>query len=36
MHVVGRIRKSVLREAAAVPMQFYRTKPAGKPARRAG
>ncbi|MBZ8138576.1 collagenase-like protease [Rubrivivax gelatinosus] len=36
MHVVGRIRKSVLREAAAVPMQFYRTIPAGKPARRAG
>jgi collagenase-like PrtC family protease len=25
MHVVGKIRKSVLKEAAAVPMQFYRT-----------
>lgn len=28
MHVVGRIRKSVLKEAAAVPLQFYRTRPA--------
>ena len=28
MHVVGRIRKSVLKEAAAVPMQFYRQRPA--------
>ncbi|MCW5665727.1 MAG: U32 family peptidase [Piscinibacter sp.] len=36
MHVVGRMRKSVLRdaarEAAAVPMQFYRTRPARTPA----
>ena len=32
MHVVGRMKKSVLnqqaREAQAVPMQFYRTRPA--------
>jgi 23S rRNA 5-hydroxycytidine C2501 synthase len=28
MHVVGRIRKNVLKQAAAVPMQFYRTWPA--------
>lgn len=28
MHVVGKIRKSVLKETAAVPMQFYRTRPA--------
>jgi 23S rRNA 5-hydroxycytidine C2501 synthase len=32
MHVVGKLRKNVLRdaarEAAAVPMQFYRTRPA--------
>lgn len=27
MHVVGRIRKSVLKEAAAVPLPFYRTRP---------
>ncbi len=31
MHVVGRIKKSVqnqqAREAQAVPMQFYRTRP---------
>ncbi|MFO1329527.1 MAG: U32 family peptidase [Rubrivivax sp.] len=27
MHVVGRVRKSVLRQTAAVPMQFYRTRP---------
>jgi 23S rRNA 5-hydroxycytidine C2501 synthase len=37
MHVVGKLRKNVLRdaarEAAAVPMQFYRTRPA--PQRRA-
>jgi len=26
MHVVGRIRKSVLKDAAAVPMQFYRAQ----------
>jgi putative protease len=35
MHVVGRIKKSVLnqqaREAQAVPMQFYRTRPAKLP-----
>lgn len=34
MHVVGRMRRNVLkeaaREAAAVPMQFYRTRPAGR------
>jgi collagenase-like PrtC family protease len=28
MHVVGRIRKNVLKQAAAVPMQFYRARPA--------
>jgi len=28
MHVVGRMKKSVLREAQAVPMKFYRTRPA--------
>ncbi len=28
MHVVGKIRKSVLKETAAVPMQFYKTRPA--------
>ena len=27
MHVVGRVRKSVLKQAAAVPMQFYRMRP---------
>ncbi len=27
MHVVGRIRKPVLREAAAVPVQVYRSRP---------
>ena len=27
MHVVGRIRKNVLRDTAAVPMTFYRTRP---------
>lgn len=35
MHVVGRMKKSVLqqqvREAQAVPMQFYRTRPAKQP-----
>jgi len=34
MHVVGRMRKNVLqdarKEAAAVPMQFYRARPAGQ------
>ncbi|MBL8306427.1 MAG: U32 family peptidase [Rubrivivax sp.] len=34
MHVVGKMRKNVLqdfrREAAAVPMQFYRTRPASQ------
>ena len=29
MHVVGRIRKSVLRDAAPAPLTFYRTRPAG-------
>lgn len=29
MHVVGRIKRNVLQQAAAVPMQFYRTRPAG-------
>ena len=37
MHVVGRLRKHVLREAAqqaaAVPLQFYRTRPAARSAR---
>ncbi|MCA0244083.1 MAG: U32 family peptidase [Proteobacteria bacterium] len=28
MHVVGKLRKRVLKEAAAVPMAFYRTRPA--------
>ncbi|MBX3605496.1 MAG: U32 family peptidase [Piscinibacter sp.] len=32
MHVVGRMRKSVLKDAAAVPMQFYRTRPAKRAA----
>jgi len=27
MHVVGRIKRNVLQQAAAVPMQFYRTRP---------
>jgi putative protease len=27
MHVVGKIKRSVLNQAAAVPMQFYRTRP---------
>ena len=30
MHVVGKIRKGVLKQAAAVPMQFYRTRPAAR------
>jgi putative protease len=34
MHVVGRIKRNVLQQAAAVPMQFYRTRPA-TPAKRA-
>ena len=33
MHVVGKIKRSVLNQAAAVPLQFYRTRPA--PARTA-
>ncbi|NML48339.1 U32 family peptidase [Ramlibacter sp. G-1-2-2] len=28
MHVVGKIKKAVLREAQAVPLKFYRTRPA--------
>jgi collagenase-like PrtC family protease len=28
MHVVGKIKRKVLNQAAAVPMQFYRTRPA--------
>jgi putative protease len=28
MHVVGRMRKNVLREAKAQPLTFYRTRPA--------
>ena len=28
MHVVGKLRKRVLKEAAAVPLPFYRTRPA--------
>jgi 23S rRNA 5-hydroxycytidine C2501 synthase len=27
MHVVGKIKRSVVQQAAAVPMQFYRTRP---------
>jgi putative protease len=34
MHVVGRIKRNVLQQAAAVPMQFYRTRPQ-QPAKRA-
>jgi collagenase-like PrtC family protease len=34
MHVVGRIKRNVLQQAAAVPMQFYRTRPE-QPAKRA-
>ncbi|MEN9630507.1 MAG: hypothetical protein RJA10_3735 [Pseudomonadota bacterium] len=30
MHVVGKIRKNVLKQAAAVPMQFYRTRPTAR------
>ena len=30
MHVVGKIRKSVLREAKAQPVTFYRTRPAAR------
>ena len=30
MHVVGAIRKNVLKQAQAVPMQFYRTRPAAR------
>jgi putative protease len=30
MHVVGKIRKRVLKQAAAVPMTFYRTRPTAK------
>lgn len=30
MHVVGRIKRNVLAQAAAVPMQFYRTRPAAR------
>jgi 23S rRNA 5-hydroxycytidine C2501 synthase len=29
MHVVGRIRKNVLKQARAQPLTFYRTRPAG-------
>jgi len=35
MHVVGRLRKSVLKEAAAVPMHFYRRRPVAAKARAA-
>jgi putative protease len=31
MHVVGRIKRNVLQQAAAVPMQFYRTRPQQPP-----
>ena len=27
MHVVGRLRKNVLRDAKAQPLTFYRTRP---------
>jgi hypothetical protein len=27
MHVVGKIKRNVLAQTAAVPMQFYRTRP---------
>ncbi len=32
MHVVGKIKRSVLNQTAAVPMQFYRTRPTAKQA----
>jgi len=31
MHVVGRIRRNVLQQAADLPLRFYRTRPAGHP-----
>jgi collagenase-like PrtC family protease len=31
MHVVGRIKRNVLQQAAAVPLQFYRTRPQQPP-----
>jgi putative protease len=27
MHVVGKIKKSVLKQVPAAPIQFYRTRP---------
>lgn len=30
MHVVGKIKRSVLNQATTVPMQFYRTRPQAK------
>jgi putative protease len=37
MHVVGKIKRSVLNDTDAVPIQFYRsspTRPAAQPAKR--
>ena len=34
MHVVGKIRKNVLKAVAAEPIQFYRTRPAAKDVQR--
>ncbi|MFO1296791.1 MAG: U32 family peptidase [Rubrivivax sp.] len=34
MHVVGRIKKSVLKQAAGAPLTFYRTRPAAAAGRR--
>ncbi|MFO1286599.1 MAG: U32 family peptidase [Rubrivivax sp.] len=34
MHVVGRIKKSVLKQAASAPLTFYRTRPAAAVGRR--
>jgi putative protease len=35
MHVVGKLKKSVLKQAAAEPLTFYRTRPAAAPKRAA-
>jgi putative protease len=33
MHVVGKMKRSVLNDAQAVPLQFYKTRPGAAPAR---
>jgi len=30
LHAIGKIRQRVLKQAAAVPMPFYRTRPAAR------